>query len=117
MLSATLLVLVVADAGVDKEMGAAPDQAAEIATSHHEKWDGSGYPKGLQGREIPRMERITAVVDVFSQRPYKEELPWGTCCEILAEGRGTYFDPDVLDAFEAHTEEIMNVQRRYADPV
>jgi len=94
--------------------------AAMIAMSHHEKWDGSGYPSGLKGEAIPIEGRICAVADVFdalsTRRPYKPAFDWERCCTILEEGRGTHFDPSVLDAFFARQTDIREVQRRYADP-
>lgn len=77
--------------------------ALHIPYSHHEKWDGSGYPQGLVGEQIPLAARIFAVVDVFdaltSDRPYREAWPVGRAREFILEGRGSHFDPDVVDAF------------------
>lgn len=88
--------------------------AARIAQSHHERWDGNGYPLGLKGEDIPLEGRIVAVADVFdalsSRRPYKPPFPREQCFEILREGRGTQFDPAVLDAFFACSAEIVEVQ-------
>lgn len=88
--------------------------AATIAMTHHEKWDGSGYPNGLTGEEIPIEGRITAIADVFdalsSRRPYKEAYPIERCFEILEEGRGKHFDPVLLDVFLSHREEIEQIQ-------
>lgn len=88
--------------------------ASIIAQTHHERWDGTGYPLGLSGEDIPLEGRITAVADVFdavsSERPYKKPFPRKKCFEILKEGRGTHFDPDVLDAFFRRTEDIVAVQ-------
>ncbi|MBS2033726.1 HD domain-containing protein [bacterium] len=71
---------------------------------HHEKWDGSGYPDGLKGEDIPYAARIIAIADVFdalhAERPYKAGMPVERVQAILREGRGTHFDPDLLDAFE-----------------
>ncbi len=79
--------------------------AATIALTHHERWDGTGYPLGLAGLDIPLEGRITAVADVFdalcSKRPYKPAFPLDKCFGILDENRGTHFDPTVLDAFLA----------------
>ncbi|HEX5784000.1 MAG TPA: HD domain-containing phosphohydrolase [Burkholderiaceae bacterium] len=79
--------------------------AAEVVSCHHEKWDGSGYPQGLAGADIPLAARIFAVVDVYdalsSRRPYKEPMPFGQVMDILQEGRGQHFDPEVLDRFVA----------------
>lgn len=94
--------------------------AASIAATHHEKWDGSGYPHGLAGEAIPLEGRITAVADVFdalgSDRPYKKAFSDLKCFEILEEGRGTHFDPRVLDSFFANKVEILKVKSLLADP-
>lgn len=88
--------------------------AATIAMTHHEKWDGSGYPNGLSGEDIPLEGRITAIADVFdalsSKRPYKDAYPIERCFEILREGRGAHFDPQLLDVFLACRTEIEQIQ-------
>ena len=93
--------------------------AAVVALTHHEKWDGSGYPLGLAGEDIPIEGRITAVADVFdalsSRRPYKPAFPREKCFAIMEQGRGSHFDPQVLDAFFAAGEEVVEVQLRYPD--
>lgn len=93
--------------------------ASRIAQTHHECWDGSGYPLGLAGDDIPVEGRITSVADVFdalsSKRPYKEAFPREKCFRILEEGRGTKFDPRVLDAFFRRSAEIVDVQLRLMD--
>ncbi len=75
----------------------------QIAESHHEKWDGSGYPYGLKGDQIPLSARIVAVADVFdaltSKRCYKEPFSFDESVKIIKEGKGKHFDPDVVDAF------------------
>ena len=79
------------------------DGAREVVGSHHEKWDGSGYPRGLAGDAIPLPARIFAVADVFdalsSRRPYKEAQPFAQVMATLRDGRGNHFDPTVLDTF------------------
>lgn len=100
------------------ELGNAPawliPVAATIAQTHHERWDGTGYPLGLKGEQIPIEGRITAVADVFdalsSQRPYKEAFPREKCFELMREGRGTHFDPNVLDAFFRRIDQVLQVQ-------
>lgn len=76
---------------------------ARIAVAHHERWDGRGYPDGLQGERIPLPARILAVADVFdalhAERPYKAGMEIGRVREILEEGKGTHFDPDCVEAF------------------
>ncbi len=79
--------------------------AKEIAAYHHEKWDGSGYPYGLIGEQIPIAARIVAVADVYdalrSRRPYKEPMSHQAACEIILKGAGKHFDPQVVEAFLA----------------
>jgi len=93
--------------------------AGRIALTHHECWDGSGYPLALSGENIPLEGRITAVADVFdalsTKRPYKPAFPLPKCFEILEEGRGKHFDPRVLDAFLGAKDQVVEVQIRYAD--
>ncbi|APZ91683.1 HD domain-containing phosphohydrolase [Fuerstiella marisgermanici] len=93
--------------------------AARIAQTHHEKWDGSGYPLGLQGDDIPLEGRIVAVADVFdalsSARPYKKAFSREKCFAILEEGRGKHFDPRVLDAFFSKSGEIIETQLNLMD--
>ena len=87
--------------------------AARIAATHHEWWDGSGYPAGLTGEAIPIEGRITAVADVFdalsSRRSYKDAFDVGRCFEMLNEERGTHFDPRVINAFFDSKYEILSV--------
>jgi len=93
--------------------------AKEIAHWHHEKWDGSGYPDGKCGDEIPVSARLMAVADVFdallSVRPYKPAMPLDKTRAIIADGRGTHFDPDVADAFLAHFDDFVAIAHRHAD--
>ncbi|BBO36508.1 HD domain-containing phosphohydrolase [Lacipirellula parvula] len=93
--------------------------AHRIAMSHHEHWDGSGYPVGLAAEAIPLEGRITAVADVFdalsSRRCYKDSFPVDECFDTMAEKRGTQFDPRVLDAFLRRRDEVADVLMRYAD--
>jgi len=75
-----------------------------FAETHHEKWDGSGYPKGLAGVDIPLLGRLMAIADVYdsltSNRPYKEALPHAEALRIIREGKGSHFDPFLVDVFE-----------------
>lgn len=91
--------------------------AETIALTHHEKWDGSGYPQGLKGTEIPIAGRITAIADVFdaltSKRPYKEPFPLEKSLAIIRESRGSHFDPEVVDTFFAITDEIIKIKKEY----
>jgi len=93
--------------------------AATIALTHHEHWDGTGYPLGLKGTQIPLEGRITAVADVFdalnSRRPYKESYSYDQCMEIMEEGRERHFDPTVLDAFWRRQDDIFQIQTELAD--
>lgn len=81
--------------------------AREIIYTHHERWDGTGYPRGLRGEDIPRSGRVVALVDVYdalvSDRPYRKAMRHEKAVELISQGRGTHFDPDVVDAFlECH---------------
>jgi putative two-component system response regulator len=93
--------------------------ASRIAQTHHENWDGTGYPLGLAGEDIPIEGRITAVADVFdalsTKRPYKDPFPREKCFAILEEQRGKKFDPEVLDAFFACSRQIVEIQMGYLD--
>jgi putative two-component system response regulator len=93
--------------------------ARTIALTHHERWDGSGYPQGLQGEQIPLFGRIVAIADVFdalmSRRPYKAALPAAQSLAIMAEERGRHFDPTLLDAFFAQQFEVLRIMELYAD--
>lgn len=94
--------------------------AGEIASSHHEKWDGSGYPLGLAGEAIPLSGRIMAAADIYdaliSRRCYKDPYSHEQSASMMREQRGTTFDPDVLDAFFRIEDEIKAIAARYRDP-
>lgn len=93
--------------------------AAEIAYNHHEKFDGSGYPHGLAGEEIPLYARMMAIVDVFDalihKRCYKEAFPLEETLFIMKKDRGTHFDPRLLDLFIENIEEVLEAIREYND--
>ena len=93
--------------------------AHEIALSHHEHWNGGGYPLGLSGEDIPLGGRITAVADVFdalsTKRPYKPAFPREKCFDILEKESGKQFDPTVLEAFFARRRDIVQIQIEFAD--
>jgi cyclic di-GMP phosphodiesterase len=93
--------------------------ASNIALTHHERWDGTGYPLGLAGEDIPLEGRITAIADVFdalsSRRPYKSAWPLDKCFDMMAAERGKHFDPRLLDAFFEHRDEVVKTQIDLAD--
>ena len=93
--------------------------AREIAYTHHEKWDGSGYPEKLKGEQIPLAGRLMALADSYdaitSKRVYKAQLPHEKAVQIITEGKGSHFDPDVVDAFLEATEDFHQISRKYAD--
>ncbi len=91
----------------------------QIARSHHEKWDGSGYPQGLVGENIPLFARICALVDVFdallSERPYKQPWSLQKALALLKEGAGSHFDPQVVDSFIKNLPKIIDIQQCYSN--
>ena len=105
----------IADAIKDLEGQSIYSLALEIVRHHHERWDGKGYPDGLSGMDIPLSARIMAVADVYdaliSRRPYKEPFTHDRAVQIISEGRGTQFDPDIVDAFMKHSDEFQSLIR------
>ncbi|MDR0855777.1 MAG: response regulator [Clostridiales bacterium] len=95
------------------------DYATELAYYHHEKWDGSGYPGHLSGKDIPLSARIMAVADVYdaliSKRAYKSGMTHGEVVTRIVAGRGTHFDPVVVDAFRRVEDKFKAIAERYAD--
>jgi len=93
--------------------------AAEIALCHHEKWDGSGYPQGLAGEDIPASARIVAIADVFdalsSVRPYKAAWPLPKIIDLLQNEAGKHFDPDFVKVFIELIPELVEFQQRWRD--
>jgi putative two-component system response regulator len=91
-----------------------------IALTHHEKWDGSGYPNGLAGEAIPLWGRISAVADVFdaltSPRPYKPAFPNDQAVRMLEEGRAKHFDPALIDLFLTHLDAVVAIQEECRRP-
>ncbi|MBU0676257.1 MAG: response regulator [Proteobacteria bacterium] len=92
--------------------------ARDIALTHHEKWDGTGYPHNLKGLEIPFESRITGIVDVFdgltSKRPYKVPYPIESSCTIIADERGKHFDPELTDIFLKNIDEFIEIYHQFS---
>lgn len=97
------------------EDGSWLSMAVEMATYHHEKWDGSGYPEGLSGENIPLSARIMAVSDVFdalvSQRSYKEPFTFEAAMQIIRDGAGSHFDPKIVEAFVLSEDKIKEIMQ------
>jgi putative two-component system response regulator len=93
--------------------------AQQIAVSHHERWDGSGYPQGLAGTQIPLTGRIVTLVDTFdaltSSRPYKEPYPLDRTLDIMRQSRGNHFDPELLDLFLDNIDDIVAIKKEVRD--
>ncbi|XQE65495.1 HD domain-containing phosphohydrolase [Pseudomonas sp. P3C3] len=93
--------------------------AREIALNHHEKWDGSGYPRGISGAEIPVEARIIAIADVFdaltSERPYKKAWPVEEAVQLLREQSGRHFDPELVELFLGQLPAILEIKERWAE--
>lgn len=93
--------------------------AYDIALTHHEKWDGSGYPQGLVGEEIPLVGRIVAIADVFdaltTERPYKKAWPVNEAVAYIREQSGKHFDPALVEVFLSQLPEILKVKERWAE--
>jgi putative two-component system response regulator len=107
-----------AEAGLDFEVEFLR-YAKEIAYAHQEKWDGSGYPLGIGGDDIPVSARLMALADVYdaliSRRVYKEPMPHAEAVEIITSGAGRHFDPDIVDAFLNIAHEFYAISQRFAD--
>ncbi len=108
-------------AQAEKDVGSTPfmQVAKELVYSHHEKWDGSGYPLGLKGKAIPLSGRLMAVADVYdalvSKRHYKEEIPHGEVVTMICDQAGKHFDPDLVAVFEQIEPEFYSVWERFQD--
>jgi response regulator RpfG family c-di-GMP phosphodiesterase len=93
--------------------------AANIALTHHERWDGRGYPNGCAKQEIPIESRIASIADVFdslfSERPYKPAYPEDRVLKIMREGKGSQFDPEVFEHFERSMDVLNDIRHRYSD--
>jgi putative two-component system response regulator len=104
-------------AGDDSEL---LSMARDIALTHHEKWDGSGYPNALQGEDIPLVGRIVALADVFdaltSDRPYKKAWSVDDALELIREQSGRHFDPRLTECFLAQLPDVLAITEKYAEP-
>lgn len=93
--------------------------AREIAYTHHEKWNGSGYPEGLRGEQIPLAGRLMALADSYdaltSPRVYKAPLSHEKAVQIITEEKGSHFDPEIVDAFLEAKENFRQIALKYAD--
>lgn len=93
--------------------------ARDIAATHHERYDGSGYPNNLVGEDIPLCGRIIALADVYdaltSKRVYKQAFTHDSAKSIIVEGRGTHFDPDVVDSFLQLEDQFLSIRQRFAE--
>jgi len=106
---------------IDRIMGEAHknaflEHALQIASSHHEKWDGTGYPNGKKGDEIPLEGRLMAIADVYdaltTARPYKEAFTHERACTIIEEGSGTHFDPVLVKVFSSIKDEFARIAQK-----
>ena len=108
-----------AAAGATSESSDFLRYAVEITGSHHEKWDGSGYPEGLKGEQIPLSARLMALADVYdaltSSRVYKRAMSHEEAVAIIEAGRGKHFDPALVDAFLRRQLDFFEIARAYAD--
>jgi putative two-component system response regulator len=93
--------------------------ARDIAETHHEKYDGTGYPKGLKAENIPLCGRIIALADVYdaliSKRVYKQAFTHDSARSVILEGNGKHFDPDVIECFLAREEQFINIRKRFSE--
>jgi len=104
---------------IGKHQGGMLAMAHDVAMTHHEKWDGSGYPNKLAGEQIPLVGRIVAIADVFdaltSARPYKAEWPVEQAVDYLKQQRGQHFDPELVDRFLECLPQVLEVKQRWAE--
>jgi len=105
----------------EKQLGRSSflDIAGEVALTHHEKWDGSGYPQGLKGEDIPIPGRLMALADVYdaliSKRVYKDAFSHNKAAELIVSMKGSHFDPRIVDAFEQLKDEFKAIAERFND--
>jgi putative two-component system response regulator len=94
---------------------------AMIALTHHEKWDGTGYPRGLAGGDIPMEGQVAAIADVFdaltSDRPYRKAFPLETAIDMMCQQRGSHFDPRLVDIFFENLEQVGEIRARKVTPM
>lgn len=97
------------------------EMARQVAWTHHERWDGRGYPRGLAGDAIPEAGRVCAVADVFdallAARPYKAPWRFDAAVDFIGQGAGSHFDPAVVDCFMGHLSEVAAIRTRFPDAV
>jgi putative two-component system response regulator len=112
-----------AQIGADILSGGSSDlmiMAHDIALAHHEKWDGSGYPKGLKGEDIPLVGRICAIADVFdaltSERPYKKAWTVAKALELIDSEKGKHFEPRLVELLHEKLPKIISIKQKYAEP-
>ena len=95
------------------------NEARNLAGYHHEKWDGSGYPNGIAGEDIPLSARVMAVADVFdalvSKRSYKKPMPFDDAMQIIRDGAGKHFDPRVVEAFVSEAKKVRRVEQKFSE--
>jgi HD-GYP domain-containing protein (c-di-GMP phosphodiesterase class II) len=95
------------------------ETAIDIISGHHEKFDGSGYPRGKKGKAIPLAGRIVAVADVFdalmSKRPYKEAFSFEESIDLIKKGSGNHFDPEIVEIFESSINEVKEIYKLYKE--
>ena len=106
---------------IDKEDSQIMKTSKEIALSHHEKWDGSGYPSGIKGENIPLSGRIVAVADVFDAlttvRPYKEAWSVEDAVKYINEQSGIHFDPKIVDAFNSIINDFLVIKKAHTEDI
>ncbi|MDP5240037.1 CHASE2 domain-containing protein [Uliginosibacterium sp. 31-16] len=119
LIGATAISRIVADSG-HPEKQAFLNYARQMIESHHERWDGHGYPHQLQKKDIPLAGRLMALADVYdaliSQRTYKKAMTHAEVCEFITQQSGTQFDPDLVAAFQARNQEFLKAAQTFADP-
>jgi putative two-component system response regulator len=103
----------------ERKLGRSFRDSPTISPTPHEKWNGSGYPQGLKGEEIPLCGRLMALADAYdaliSQRVYKPPLTHEEAVRIIIKDKGTHFDPDIVEAFLSVSEEFRKIAREHAD--